>query len=188
MQDLSLHLLDIAENSIEARARRVEIRLEENRSENRLTLEIRDDGVGMDEETRRRALDPFFTTRTTRRVGLGLPLLAQAARAANGSVTLESEPGKGTHLRAIFELDHLDRKPLGDIAQTLITLIAGHSEVEFIYTHDIDGREFRLDTRQLRVQLGAIAIHSPEVLAILKDKINEGLEQLRRENEPRKSL
>jgi hypothetical protein len=185
MQDLSLHILDIAENSIEAKARRIEIRLEENRGQDLLVLEILDNGRGMDEEMRQQALDPFVTTRKTRRVGLGLPLLAEAARAANGRLDLQSEEGKGTRVRATFQPSHVDMKPLGDMAQTIIMLIMGHPEIDILYTHKIDQAEYRLDTREIKAQLDGISIQAPAVITILKKDINEGLDQLRRQNEPR---
>lgn len=188
MQDLSLHILDIAENSIEAQATTVEIRLEENRGQDLLTLEIIDNGRGMDEKMVSGATDPFVTTKKTRRVGLGLPLLAEAARAANGRLDLQSEPGKGTCVRATFQLSHIDLKPLGDIAQTLITLIIGHPEADIVYTHRVNGSEYQLDTREIKPQLDGIPLQSPEVLRILRNNIKEGLDQIRRQNEPRKSL
>jgi len=188
MQDLSLHILDIAENSIEAQATRIEIRVEENQSQDLLALEITDNGWGMDEEMIRQVRDPFVTTKKTRRVGLGLPLLAEAARAANGSLDLESWKGKGTRVRATFQLSHIDLKPLGDIAQTLVTLIIGHPGVDILYTHRVDGSEYQLDTKEIKAQLDGIPIQAPEVLKIIKNNIQEGLDQLRRQNEPRKSL
>jgi hypothetical protein len=179
MRDLSLHILDIAENSIEARASRIEIRLEEDRELGLLILEISDDGVGMDEEMVKRALDPFVTTKTTRRFGLGLPLLDQAARAANGRLTLYSKPGGGTRVRAVFELGHIDLKPLGDIAQTLATLIMGHPEIEIVYQHKADHSKYALDTREIKAQLGGLPIESPGVIAVLKKNIKEGLDLLK---------
>ncbi len=179
MRDLSLHILDIAENSIEARSSRIEIRLEENSDLGLLILEIKDDGVGMDEEMAKRALDPFVTTKTTRRFGLGLPLLDQAARAANGKLTLESKPDGGTRVRAVFELDHIDLKPLGDMAQTLATLIMGHPEVDIIYQHKVDHSKYEIDTRELKAQLAGLPIESPEIIAVLKKNIKEGLDQLK---------
>jgi hypothetical protein len=180
MQDLSLHILDVAENSIAAKARTVTIRLDEDSRQNRLVLEIIDDGRGMDEETKRRALDPFFTTKTTRKVGLGLSLLAEAARAAAGRFRLDSRPGQGTHVTAVFQLSHIDRKPLGDIVQTLVTLILGNSQTEFIYRHAVDGKQFEFDTRDLREELDGAAINSPDIIRIIKNKLQEGLASLRR--------
>lgn len=139
MEDLSLHILDVVENSITAGAREVRILIDENEAENRLSLEITDDGTGMDEEMRGRVLDPFFTTRTTRRVGLGLPLLAQAARQSGGGLELDSAPGRGTTVRAVFELNHPDLKPLGDVASTLGAILAGRPELELQFIHRHDG-------------------------------------------------
>lgn len=138
MEDLSLHILDIVENSIAASASRIEVLLEEDTSRDLLSLEVRDNGTGMDAETRKRALDPFFTTRTTRRIGLGLPLLAQAAREAGGGVEIESEPGRGTVVRAVFQLSHPDRKPLGDITQTLRTILVGRPELNLRFEYKRD--------------------------------------------------
>ena len=180
MRDLSLHILDIAENSIEARARRIDIRIEESRRLDRLTLEIVDDGRGMDKELLERAIDPFVTTQKTRRIGLGLPLLAQAAEAAGGKLSLASRPGRKTKVRATFQLSHIDLKPLGDIAQTLAVLIAGHPEIDLRYAHKTDGRIFRFDTRKLRAQLGEISLATPHVLALINKEIQDGLIQIRR--------
>jgi len=123
MEDLSLHILDIVENSIMASAGRVEISIELDTAADLLTLEISDDGRGMDEQTLKKALDPFFTTRTTRRVGLGLALLAQAARESGGEMDVSSRPNEGTRVRATFRLSHPDCKPMGDIAETIQTLV-----------------------------------------------------------------
>ena len=150
MEDLSLHVLDITENAIRALARRIVIVIAEDEAEDQLTVEIRDDGQGMDEETRARAFDPFFTTKTPRRIGLGLPLLAQSARESGGDIELSSSIGKGTAVRATFRHSHPDRKPLGDMNETMCTLIAGHPEVHFIYEH-IEGKEyFRLDSEEIK--------------------------------------
>jgi signal transduction histidine kinase len=132
MEELSLHVLDIAENSIAAGAKRVEIRIDEDPAADWLTIEISDDGAGMTKEQLQRATDPFFTTRTTRRVGLGLPLLEQAARAAGGAFQIDSASGKGTKVTARFRHSHLDRQPMGDLRSTLMTLAAGHPEIEWV--------------------------------------------------------
>lgn len=148
MEDLSLHILDIAENSISASARRIEIRIEEDTGRDMLTIEIKDDGKGLDEQTLQKALDPFFTTRTTRRVGLGLPLLAQAARQTDGKIELASQPGQGTTVKATFSLSHLDRQPMGDIQETIRTLVAGHPEIDFLYEHKTNDSIYHFDTRE----------------------------------------
>jgi signal transduction histidine kinase len=148
MEDLSLHILDIAENSITASAKMIGIRIIEDHAKDLLTIEIEDDGKGMDEQSLQKAIDPFFTTRTTRKVGLGLSLLAQATRESDGKIELSSEPGKGTTVKAVFRLSHLDRKPIGDINETIRTLVAGHPEIDFIYEHQKDNSTYRFDTRE----------------------------------------
>ena len=133
MQDISLHILDIAENSIAAEASRIEITVVEDRGQDLLTVEIRDNGRGMDEETVKKALDPFYTSKPGKRVGLGIPLLAQAAREGGGSFHIESEPDGGTGLIARFVLSHPDRKPLGDVDGTVHMLQLTHPEIELAY-------------------------------------------------------
>ena len=140
MEDLSLHILDVVENCIAASASRIEILIVEETDRDLLSLEIRDNGKGMDAETRKKALDPFYTTRTTRRVGLGLPLLAQAAREGGGHFELDSEPGRGTTVRAVFQLSHPDRKPLGDIAATLETILTGRPELDLQFAYQRDSK------------------------------------------------
>ncbi len=132
MEDLSLHVLDIVENSIRAGARTVSLRLS-TRVDDLFVLEVADDGKGMDERALRRALDPFYTTKEGKRFGLGLPLLAQAAEAAGGGVAVSSRPGQGTCIRATFHLDHVDMKPLGDVGKTVALLRAAHPEVTFSF-------------------------------------------------------
>ena len=148
MEDLSLHILDIAENSIAAEAKRIEIRIEEDQERDLLTVEIKDDGKGMDEQMLKKALDPFFTTRTTRRVGLGLPLLAQASRESGGSLEIDSAPGQGTSVKAAFQYSHPDRQPIGDINETIKTLLIGHPEIDLLFEHVKDGTTYHFDTRE----------------------------------------
>jgi signal transduction histidine kinase len=148
MEDLSLHILDIAENSISASAKRIEIRIDEDETNDLLTIEIKDDGKGMDEQTLQKVLDPFFTTRTTRRVGLGLSLLAQATRESDGKIELDSKPGVGTTIKANFRFSHLDRKPMGDIDETIRTLVVGHPGIDFLYEHRKNKTIYHFDTRE----------------------------------------
>lgn len=149
MEDLSLHILDVAENSISSEAKRIEIKINEDPDNDVLTIEIKDDGRGMDEPTRQKALDPFFTTRTTRRVGLGLPMLAQAARESGGKIELDSRPGRGTTVKATFGYSHPDCKPMGDVQKTILTLVTGHPDIDFLYEHARNGSLYRFDTREL---------------------------------------
>ena len=153
MEDLSLHVLDIAENSIRAKASRIEIKVVEDIKRDVLMIEIKDNGQGMDEKSIKRVIDPFFTTRTTRKVGLGLPLLSQAARESGGDFEIESKVGRGTRVKATFGYSHIDRKPLGNMEATLTTLIAGNPDIDFIYKHKKDDLEYRLDTKEIRARI-----------------------------------
>lgn len=139
MEDLSLHVLDVAENALAAGADRIEIRIVEELKEDTLTVEIVDNGRGMDAEMVSRALDPFYSSKPGKRVGLGLPLLAQAAREAGGEMAVQAEPGKGTLVRSTFRLSHPDLKPLGDMLQTMATLACAHPRVQFVFEHRQDG-------------------------------------------------
>lgn len=154
MEDLSLHILDIVENSIEAKASRVEIKVIEDMRKDLLTIEIKDNGQGMDEKTLKRVFDPFYTTRTARKVGLGLALFVQATRESGGDIEIKSKIGKGTRVKATFQYSHIDRKPLGDIEKTLTTLIAGNPEVDFVYEHQRGNQKFCLDTKEMKVKTG----------------------------------
>ncbi len=178
MQDLSLHILDIVENSLTAGACRVEIRIVEDLATDRLTIEIADNGCGMDKSTVAQVLDPFFTTKNTRRVGLGLPFLKEACRESKGELCLDSEPGKGTMVRATFQHSHIDRKPLGDISETLITLIAGHPEVDLLYEHRKNGAQFIFDTGEIKKGLGRVPLNTSPVLSALRNHIRAGLQEL----------
>jgi len=153
VEDLSLHILDIVENSIRAKASRIEIKVIEDMKKDLLTIEIRDNGQGIEEGTVQKILDPFFTTKPTRKVGLGLPLLSQAARESGGDIEIESKVGRGTRVKATFGYSHIDRKPLGSMETTLTTLIAGNPEVDFVYEHKRDELEYRLDTREIRARI-----------------------------------
>jgi len=137
MQDLALHILDLVDNCLQAGATRIAVRLVEEPGADRLTVEIADNGRGMAEETLARALDPFFTTKPGKSVGMGLALFAQAARESGGSLKVESAPGRGTTLRAVFGLGHPDRKPLGDIRETMDLLAESHPQVTFDFDYRI---------------------------------------------------
>jgi len=168
MEELSLHILDLVENCIAAGARRVEIRVREKPQEDLFTIEIADDGSGMSEEMRAAATDPFFTTRTTRRVGLGLALFEQAAKAAGGELKIESRPGAGTRVTAVFRHSHLDRQPLGDIAGTLLGLVVANPHIDFVYQHETDNSESSFSSREVALRLGDIPINSPEGIAAVR--------------------
>ncbi len=148
MKDLSLHILDIAENSIRAGARLIEILVTDDAAAGTLSFEVIDDGCGMDDELRRAAASPFTTTKNGKSVGLGLALLAQATKEAEGTLTIESTPGKGTSVKAAFKRDHIDCRPPGDLAGTFKTLAASHPRIDFVIRIEADGKTQQLDTRQ----------------------------------------
>ena len=138
MDDLSLHILDVAENSLRAGAKNITIKLIENKKENRLTLKLEDDGHGMDKRELENASDPFFTTKSGKRFGLGIPFLSQASEEAGGSLTVESEHEKGTRITATFNMNNIDMKPIGDIDKTMRVLKATHPEINFSFEHIIE--------------------------------------------------
>lgn len=175
MEDLSLHILDIAENSVAAGAAVIEITIEEHTVHDLLSLEIKDNGRGMDEEIKKMVADPFFTTKTVRRVGLGLPFLKQAADECNGSFSIASVEGKGTIISATFKRSHIDRKPLGDIAASIMVLIAGNPHTDFVFHYRIDDYLYHFDTREIREDLDGVPINTPEVLKILREDIDRGV-------------
>lgn len=181
MEDISLHILDIAENSIVAQAKKIKIAIQEIGEQDLLQVEISDDGRGMDQETIKKALDPFFTTKTTRRFGLGLSLLSEASKIANGQFSIQSKPGEGTQVKATFQASHIDTKPLGDMPQTLVTLIMAHPEVDIQYIHKINHSKYNLDTKKIKSQLKGIPLNSPKALHKIKKNMEEELANLRRQ-------
>jgi anti-sigma regulatory factor (Ser/Thr protein kinase) len=181
MLELAQNILDIAENSIRAGAKLIVISVIEDSAKNLLTIEISDDGCGMEGKEVSKVLDPFYTTKTVRRVGLGLPLLTDAARTAGGQLDLQSQVGKGTKVTATFGLNHIDRQPLGNISSTLVSLIAANSEVDFIYDHRHNDRQFKLDTRLIRNEIESIPIYHPEILKYIRGVIEEGLSEINME-------
>ena len=178
MLELAAHILDIAENSIRAGATLVEIIINEDEKENLLSIEINDDGSGMSKEEIKKVFDPFYTTKTVRRIGLGIPLLSEAAQRAGGNLHLDSIKGEGTKLTATFQLDHLDRQPMGNILSTIRNLIAGNSSVDFIYKHRHNDRRFSLDTREIRKEIGDLPINHPEILKYIRGVIEDGLSEI----------
>jgi hypothetical protein len=181
MKELALHILDIAENSVSAQAKSIVISVDENLPEDRLELSVLDDGRGMDAETAARAVDPFHTSRTTRKVGLGLPLLKAAAQACQGDLTLDSMLGEGTCVRVDFQRSNIDRMPLGDLASTFLGLLVAHPEVtwKFEYTvqaaKDEPAEVFTFDDRPVKEMLGDLPLTEPSILAYLRNLFEEGI-------------
>ena len=169
--------MDLAENGITAGARCIHVIIDEERIENRLKVVIKDDGKGMPPDMLCKVTDPFVTSRTTRRVGLGLSLLKEAAKRCDGDFSVESEPGRGTSVTAVFRYDHVDRAPIGGIAGTITMLIAGNPDIDFVYDHVIDGKRFSIDTRGLREDLEE-SLTDPALLFHLKKQIEEKLKKL----------
>ena len=147
MEDLSLHIMDLVDNSIAAHASEIQVLIREDRRRDRLHIWIKDNGSGMDDDTLAHAQDPFFSTKGGKPVGLGLSLFAQAARESGGELQVQSQPGGGTSLHAEFGLTHLDRKPLGDLDKTLYTLQASHPEIEFSCQYEIVEKEKEDETQ-----------------------------------------
>jgi hypothetical protein len=181
MLELSQHILDIAENSIRAGAKRIDISISESSLKDLLTIKISDDGCGMEEKEINKVLDPFYTTKTVRRVGLGLPLLIKASQASGGSVKLSSQPGKGTKVTATFQLSNIDRQPLGNINSSLISLIAANSDIDFFYNHRHNTQWFKFDTRSIRKEIGDVPIQHPEIIKYIRGIIEEGLRGIKTE-------
>lgn len=178
MREISLHILDIAENGISAGADTISILVNEARNENRLNIEIKDNGKGIPDEILKNVTDPFTTTRTTRRVGLGLSLLKAAALRCDGSFDIKSFPGKGTEVDARFRFDHIDRSPLGNMADTLMSLVAGHPGIDFVYKHIINDNDFEFDTSEIKKELDDIPITEPSVIIHLNEIIKNALKDI----------
>jgi len=171
-------MLDIVENSIIAGANRIEIRILEDLKNDIFSVEIKDNGKGMSEEVLKKVTDPFYTTRTTRRVGLGLSFLSQSAKEAGGDLSVISKEGEGTVVYAYFKHSHIDRKPLGNIVDTLVVLIAGNPDVDFFYEHKRNSNTYSLDTKEIKAELEGIPINFAGVIKILKEDIQNGLKGL----------
>lgn len=179
MQDLSLHILDIAENCIEAGAKKIEIRINEDTKQNMLVLEIKDNGKGMDKGTIAKVLDPFYTTKKMKKIGLGLSMLAQATKEAAGNIIINSTRGKGTTVTAKFTYDHIDRKPLGNITETIISLVATKGlNTDFIYEHHKNCKSFVFSTKDIKKELNEVPINNAEVLKVIRKSIVRELKNI----------
>ncbi len=175
MEDISLHILDLVQNSISAEADTVEIYIKSELDI--LELKIKDNGKGMDKEAVGKALNPFFTTRTTRRVGLGLSFLKASAEATGGSVSISSQPYKGTTIKAVFNTSHIDCLPLGSVEDTMVTLILCNPVIRFIFIYKTDNSLFKLDTAEILKVLDGVNITDPDVISWIKEYIKEGLNE-----------
>jgi anti-sigma regulatory factor (Ser/Thr protein kinase) len=181
LREIALHLLDIAENSIAAGAKNIIIGIEEDLQNDRLKAMVQDDGRGMDKQLLARVTNPFVTSRTTRKVGLGIPLLKAAAEACNGSLSISSTPGQGTRLEVDFQRNHIDRMPLGDVAGTVLTLVVGYPIIHWVFTYRTDGKEFTFDDEPIKRELEGISLTEPSVLAFLRELLQEGVGNVQRQ-------
>ena len=189
MLELALHILDILQNTVEAGATRVKLSIVEDGPADCLTITVTDNGCGMDEQTARHVLNPFYTTRTTRHVGLGLPLFAAAAEGAGGELTIRSQPGQGTTVETMFQLSHPDRQPLGDMARTLLAFLLSGQAPELEYEHRVltsqvpagnpgNEHEFSFDTADIRAELAGVPLNQPRVAQWLAEFLAEGEAEL----------
>jgi anti-sigma regulatory factor (Ser/Thr protein kinase) len=178
MQELSLNILDIAENSVRAKALLVRVDVRVIEAEKLLKIVISDDGKGMDERTAKGAMDPFYTTRTTRKVGLGLPYLKMNAELTGGTMDIESAPGTGTKVTSSFGIEHIDRAPLGDMGQTMSILAGANPEMDFVYSLDAPEGSFVFDTREIKAALEEVPISEPEVMSYISSFITENTKEL----------
>ncbi len=191
MKELALHILDIAENSVAAQAHTIVVTIDEDLNADRLLIRVQDDGRGMDEATAQRVLDPFVTSRTTRKVGLGLPLLKAAAESCNGQLTIQSQVGKGTRVEVSFQHSHIDRMPLGDVAATLMSLIVAHPEIHWRLEYsarrpkDVEAAQFIFDDQPVKEALGVSEddyslLTDPDVLTYLRTSLEDGVNDIRK--------
>jgi hypothetical protein len=178
MTDLSLHILDIAQNGIRAGATLMELLINEDEDTQLITITIIDNGSGMTPEELASATDPFYTSRTTRRVGLGLPLFKQNAEKTGGTFNICSTPGTGTIVVASFGMYHLDRPPLGDTANALMLLVSANPTLNFVYRHSSRGKDYLFDTREIKEILNGMSLTDAAVIKMLTDMIRANLEDI----------
>ena len=178
MTEISLNILDVAQNSVRAEASLIEISVCGDTKKDLLTVTIKDDGCGMSEEQVKNVTDPFFTTRTTRKIGLGIPFFKQSAEITGGSFEIRSELGKGTVTKAVYVLSSIDRMPVGDMSQTMHQLITAYENIDFLYVHRVGEKSFEVDTRELKNVLAGVSFNTPEVMMWLMEFLKEGEAEL----------
>lgn len=174
-----MHILDIVQNSISAGATLVTLTVDESPAEDLLTIAVGDNGRGMTPEQVSRLADPFFTSRTTRRVGMGIPLLMDSARQSGGDVRIESEPGKGTEVTAVFGYSNIDRPPLGDVANALMLLVSSNPDLDFLFTYRYDGEEYLFNTADVREIFGEDALENLTIIRNLEKMIKDNMREIR---------
>ena len=178
MREISLHILDIVQNSVVAGATKIEVDVCEDIAADKLSVIITDNGCGMAKDFLERVIDPFTTKRTTRKVGLGIPLFKAAAEGTDGSFDIWSEVGVGTRVTAVFGYSHIDRQPLGNMADTMLGLFTSYEDIDFLYKHKVGDNEFEVDTAELKNVLDGVSFKSPEVYLWLSGFLAEGEQEL----------
>jgi hypothetical protein len=185
MREIALHLLDIAENSVAANAKNITLTVCEDLQGDRLTASVIDDGRGMSAEMAATVVDPFVTSRTTRKVGLGIPLFKDAAESCNGSFVINSEIGKGTRLDVEFQYSHIDRMPLGDLSTTILTLFVAYPNIHWLFNYvaipanQLPEEKFVFDTQPVMADLGDVSLTEPVVLSFIREYIESGVARVR---------
>ncbi|NTW43159.1 MAG: sensor histidine kinase [Anaerolineaceae bacterium] len=183
MKELSLHILDIAENSISASSSQITIAVLEDIVNDRLRICITDNGKGMSTEMAQKIMDPFVTSRTTRKVGLGIPLLKAAAEMCDGFLTIESQPGIGTKVTVEFQRSHIDRMPMGDLTTTILQLVVSNPQINFIFIYSVNELEYIFDDNLLKQELYDLSLTEPSILNYIKDQIETGYHEIHPEVE-----
>lgn len=178
MKELSLHILDIVQNAIAAEAKNIQISIDENTSDDLLTITIVDNGKGMDEHHAKQAYDPFTTSRKNRRVGLGIPLLRQAAIECEGDINIESTLHSGTKVEVWFQHSHINRVPIGNMVETIMTLLISGSHFDLQYTHNINEHQMTFDTRKIRQMLGNVPLNQPDVMEWIRESLQGEIMEL----------
>lgn len=178
MKELSMHILDIVMNSVKADAKLIEITISDSIKNNILKITIKDDGRGMSEEVLANVTNPFYTTRTTRKVGLGIPMLKETCERCNGSFNITSEIGAGTSVECFLERNNIDRAPLGNMGDTIMAIVNSLNDCELIYTHEADDNTFQLSTVQIKEILDTVSIKSNDVMLWIKEYVNENINNL----------
>jgi hypothetical protein len=186
MKEIALHLLDLAENSVSAHAKTVHIDVREDFRTNQLTTSVEDDGDGMTDEMVKQVIDPFTTSRTERKVGLGIPLLKESAEACQGGMKITSAPGAGTKVEATFQHSHIDRMPLGDLPSTFLTLTLAHPEIHWVFTYTFNPpykgsiRSYEFDDQPIKETLDGLSMTHPDVISYLRSSLEDGIAEARK--------
>ncbi|MFO7889091.1 MAG: ATP-binding protein [bacterium] len=178
MLELSMHIIDIIENSVRAGADKIYIKIDENKKKNIFSITIKDNGRGMDKIFLKKVFDPFTTTKKNKKVGLGLSLLKAAAQRCGGDMIIKSSPENGTELKADFVLSHIDRQPLGDIIETMVVLVTGYSQVEFILEHRKNNKRLQWNSSKITKYLGDTIRSSPKVIKFIKHDLQDKYKEL----------